>query len=52
MTKFENDLLLKLLCMKEEEVKEKYEENGYEGFREIADHTRELRVEIMSSKRW
>lgn len=52
MTKFENDLLKELLCMKEKETKEKYQESGNEGFKEIADYASELRLLITSSKRW
>lgn len=52
MTDFENKLLKQLLCMKEEEAKKKYQESGYEGFKEIVDHVQELKVEITCSKRW
>lgn len=52
MTEFENNLLKKLLCMKEKEAREKYQESGNEGFKEIADYALELRLSIISSKRW
>lgn len=52
MTDFENELLLKLLCMKEREMKEKESKTNMECFTGVADKIQDLRILIISSKRW
>lgn len=52
MTDFENELLLKLLHMKEREVKVQYSKSKNEDFAEIADQIQDLCIAIRASKRW
>lgn len=50
MTDFENELLLKLLHMKEREMKEKYGKSNNESFIEIADQIQDLCILIILVK--